>query len=88
MGLEENKSVLGRRKHTCLVGGGGDVQGLAEELCLGLQTISFRHKLSVLSLLKKKKENKKEKGELQKTLISLIVHFSSSPTARHFFPVP
>lgn len=53
MGLE-NKSVLGRRKHTCLVGGGGDMQGLAEELCLGLQTISFHHKLSVLSLSKKK----------------------------------
>lgn len=67
MGLEEN-NVSGRRKHTCLRGGGGNVQGLAEELYLGLQTISFHHKLSVLSLLKKKKEDKKEKGELQKTL--------------------
>ena len=37
---------------------------------------------------KKKKESKKEKGELQKTLISLSIHFSSSPTSKHFFPVP
>ena len=68
MGLEENKSVLGRRKHTCLVGGGGDVQGLAEELCLGLQTISFHHKLSVLSLLKKKSKINKRKESYRKLL--------------------
>lgn len=41
MGLEENKSVLGEENILVLWEEVRDMQGLAEELCLGLQTISL-----------------------------------------------